>query len=113
MTGVVSQTRGEAEGRGGAGAHERRYERAPRGDAMRGPVQGHGATSGRVMQPSGSAPNRRKFRESENHACGLVARSWRFTAEMMAFSAEVVVEESMPTPQITSLSDSSPISHST
>ena len=42
-----------------------------------------------------------------------VQRIERLMAEMMAFSELVIIEESMPTPQITVVSASSPISHST
>ena len=60
-------------------------------------------------------------------SCGTLQESWhavvdddtyayridRLMAEMMAFSELVIIEESMPTPQITVVSASSPISHST
>ena len=44
---------------------------------------------------------------------GTAQRIERLMAEMMAFSELVIIEESMPTPQITVVSASSPISHST
>ena len=50
------------------------------------------------------------------HACASVAgnqRSERLMAEMMAFSALVVMDESMPTPQMIWASASSPTWHST
>ena len=67
---------------------------------------------------------------SRSHwSCGTLQESWRaavdggtygtaqrierLMAEMMAFSELVIIEESMPTPQITVVSASSPISHST
>lgn len=69
-------------------------------------------------------------KESRSHwNCGTLQESWhavvddgtygtaqrieRLMAEMMAFSELVIIEESMPTPQITVVSASSPISHST
>ena len=75
------------------------------------------------------------FRQGHNEgsrshwSCGTLQESWRaavdggtygtaqridrLMAEMMAFSELVIIEESMPTPQITVVSASSPISHST
>lgn len=64
--------------------------------------QGAVRTTPRMIRTAPSRPGRERTQRSE-----------RLTAEMMAFSELVEIEESMPTPQMIRASGASPIWHST
>lgn len=80
-------------------------------------THGAGPESGRIRNAYGKGPCEpppRMIRTAPSRpGRERTQRSERLTAEMMAFSELVEIEESMPTPQMIRASGASPIWHST